>query len=429
MMKLIRKIGAIGAVSLMLAVILAACGGEDPTATPRPAATPTPDAMMEDKAEPTPTPEAMMEATAEPAPDTSGSTGPAPTATPVPRPTATPLPVDPGFDAEAYFKGRTIRMMVGFDPGGGTDAQARFMSRAWSKYIPGNPRIVVTNMTPVITERNFVWQSAPDGFTLGVEATPGIFDQVTPQAEYDLREVSMIGVTSGKDAFWVTHHSTPYECLETAIDGPVTLTLGTSAPTPADLGSTVVPAYVADQFNLPLEIINVAAAGSAQQYLMLERGDVNSWYSSTVWYQLPGTRPGWTRDRFIKPFADLSYPGFVLGPNAEGPFDCPHVETLLPEDQLPVWNAINVPRTYASKNVIGPPGIPGGPLQALRDALANAMSDPAFAADMEQSTNIPNNFTHGEVAQQELIDATQKFLDNQDSIREIQEAVYEKYVR
>ena len=170
MMKLSRKIGAIGAVSLMLAVILAACGGEDPTATPRPAATPTPDAMMEDKAEPTPTPEAMMEATAEPAPDTSGSTGPAPTATPVPRPTATPLPVDPGFDAEAYFGGKTISMMVGYNPGGGTDAQGRFMSRAWSKYIPGSPRIVVRNLTPnvVPTELRLEFEAGrPDDIRRG----------------------------------------------------------------------------------------------------------------------------------------------------------------------------------------------------------------------------------------------------------------------
>ena len=427
MMKLSRKIGAIGAVSLVLAIVLAACGGEDPTATPPPAATPTPTAVMAEQPTPTPDTGGSTGPAPTPTPDTSGPTDPAPT--PTARPTPTPLPVEPGFDAEAYFKGRTIRIMVGFNPGGGTDAQARFMSRAWSDYIPGNPRLVVTNMTPVITERNFVWNSEPDGFTIAVEATPGIFDQVTDLAQFDLRETSMIGVTSGKDAFWVTHHSTPYECIETAIDGPVTLTLGTSAPTPADLGSTVAIPYIADQFNLPLEIKNVAAAGSAEQYLMLERGDVNSWYSSTVWYQLPVTRPGWTRDRFIKPFADLSFPGYVLGPNAEGPFDCPQVADLLPDDQQPVWLAMNAPRTYASKNIIGPPGIPAGPLTALRDALADAMADPEFAAGMEKFTGIPNNFTHGAIAQQELFDATEQFLNNQGLISDIQEAMYAKYVR
>jgi len=35
---------------------------------------------------------------------------------------------------------------------------------------------------------------------------------------------------------------------------------------------------------------------------MLERGDVNSWTSSTVWSQLPVTRPGWIADGFLRPF-------------------------------------------------------------------------------------------------------------------------------
>ena len=45
-----------------------------------------------------------------------------------PPPTATPLP---SFDAEAHFKGKTIRMVVGFNPGGGTDTQARFLAAKW----------------------------------------------------------------------------------------------------------------------------------------------------------------------------------------------------------------------------------------------------------------------------------------------------------
>ena len=159
-----------------LALMLAACGSE-PTATPTPP-----------KATNTPTPTPTL------------APGVTPTATATPRPTPTP---DTSFDAEAYFKGKTIRMMVGYNPGGGTDAQARYMSKAWSDYIPGKPRMIVTNMTPDITERNFVWNADPDGFTISLEATPGVFDQINAIAQWDLRQVSAIGVTSGKDAVWL----------------------------------------------------------------------------------------------------------------------------------------------------------------------------------------------------------------------------------
>ena len=345
-------------------------------------------------------------------------------------PTATPEPDAPDFDAEAYFRGKTIRMMVGYNPGGGTDAQARFMSRAWPEYIPGAPRIVVTNMTPNVVQRNFVWNQPPDGLTLSVEATAGIFNMVTPAAEFDMREVSMIGVTSGKEGVWVQRGTLPYDCIDSAFDaaGPL-LTLGTSAPTPADLSSSTGAAYLADQFNLPFEIRNVAAAGSAEQYVMIERGDINTWYSATLWDQFPITRPGWFSTGFLRPFADTSFPGFDLGHNGEVDYHCPNVEVYMDEQQLEEWVAIQGPFIFAAKNVIGPPGMEPGVVGALRDALADAMEDEDFAASMQRFTGIKNAFTHGDQAQEELTLTTQAFLDNKDFIDEVQQTAYEKFVR
>jgi hypothetical protein len=356
-------------------------------------------------------------------------TPPPPTATPTAAP-APEAPADPDFDAEAYFEGKTIRLMVGFNPGGGTDAQARFMSRAWSKYIPGKPRLVVTNMTPNVVQRNFVWHANPDGLTISIEATAGIFGQVEPAADYDLRDVSMIGVTSGKEGVWTVRDYVPYDCFMDAWDGDYTLTIGTSAPTPADLGATTPVGWIANKFNVPLEIRNLAAAGSAEQYVMIERGDVNSWVSGTIWYQYPRTRPGWTGSGFLKPFADLSLPGFDLGHNGEADFHCPNVgDAYLEGADKELWVAMQGPRNYASKNIVGPPGIPDGVTAALRQALADAMADEEFAESMERFTGILNIFTHGDVAQQELTDTTNAFIDRKPEIDAIAQDVFEKYVR
>ena len=420
MVKMSGKIGVIGALGLMLSLVLAACGGEEPTATPRPAATPTPTAMME--AGPTPT--AMMEEEATPPPLPEGVTAVPATPTPTARPTATPLPVDPGFDAEAYFKGKTISLMVGFNPGGGTDAQARFMSRAWPKFIPGNPRIVVRNLTPVVVERNFVWNAKPDGLTLAIEATPGVADTFTPQAQFDVRESTMIGVTSGGEGAWVIRGTLPYDCMDTAFDSPgPALTVGISAPTPADLSSNVSIGWLALKYNIPLEIRNVAAAGSAEQYVMIERGDVNSWVTGTIWDQYPITRPGWTRDGFLRPFADLSVPGFDLGHNGEADFHCPNVaDTYLEGEDLELWLAMR-PRSVIAKNIIGPPGMAPEVTQTLRDALA------AFAASMQGFTGIQNLFTDGATAQQIVIDMVNGFEANRGTIDDLLEEVHAKFVR
>ena len=323
--------------------------------------------------------------------------------------------------------------MVGFNPGGGTDAQARFMSRAWPEFIPGEPRIVVTNMTPVVVERNFVWNSKPDGLTLAVEATPGIFDMQEDGAEFDMRRVTMIGVTSGNEGMWVRRTSLTegIDCFDSAWGKtePV-LTMGTIVPTWDRLGGNVVNGWLADEFNVPLEIKNVNAAGSAEQYLMIQQGVLNTWTSGTLWDQIPRTQPDWLPNNFIAPFADLSMPGFDLGHNGQADFHCPNVhDAYLNDDQKSLYVAMRGPQIYAAKNIIGPPGVPDDVTATLRKALADAVADPDFAEGLQRSTRIKTGFEHGDKAQQVLTDSTEAFLQNKDTLDEIAQKVFDKYVR
>ncbi len=48
--------------------------------------------------------------------------------------------------SEDFYRGKTVRIIVGFSAGGGFDAYARLLARHIGKYIPGNPTMVVLNM-------------------------------------------------------------------------------------------------------------------------------------------------------------------------------------------------------------------------------------------------------------------------------------------
>lgn len=50
------------------------------------------------------------------------------------------------FSQEPFYKGKTIRIIVGLAPGGGYDTYSRLIARHLSKHIPGNPVVVVENM-------------------------------------------------------------------------------------------------------------------------------------------------------------------------------------------------------------------------------------------------------------------------------------------
>jgi tripartite-type tricarboxylate transporter receptor subunit TctC len=71
--------------------------------------------------------------------------------------------------ADPYFKGKTVNLIVGFEPGGGVDLTARTMAEFIGKFVPGNPTFVVQNMpgASAMKAHNYIYEVAkPDGLNL-----------------------------------------------------------------------------------------------------------------------------------------------------------------------------------------------------------------------------------------------------------------------
>jgi len=77
----------------------------------------------------------------------------------------------PAADAqEPFYKGKTIRLIVGLSAGGGYDVYSRAIARHIGRHISGNPAVIVENMTGAgsILAANYVYKVAkPDGLTIG----------------------------------------------------------------------------------------------------------------------------------------------------------------------------------------------------------------------------------------------------------------------
>jgi hypothetical protein len=399
----IKKAAALTLLGAVFAVVLAACGGDDPTPTPSTAPMPT--------------------ATA--APVVAGE----------PTPTAVPAPEVPDFDAEAYFSGKLMRMLVGYNPGGGTDAVGRYMAGHLPAFIPGKPRMIVQNLTPNLTQRNFVWNAAPDGLTLSTEATSGIVDQFEAAAQFDMSKVSAIGATSGGDSFWALWGAAnlPYECADSAIGGTEKIQIADSAASWQDLGSTGFNAGMAARaMGLPFELLHVAGGiGSSTQKLMLQRGDVNSWSTSTVWSQLPLKNPGWTRDLVIKPFLDMSYTGTTMPSNTEGDFTCDKQEDYMGgmTEEITQFYRYSDLRTSFAKNLLAPPNMDPTILGALRSAMDDAMTDAEFVAGLEKASSINTRYTPGAEMGAALVKMTNDLKDNRAEYDALREEIYNTYVK
>ena len=266
-----RPVMLLSLMTVVLMLFLGACGGEDATPTspppqpaaatptPGPAATPTPTLAP---GQPTPTPR--------PPTPTPATTSPA---EPAPAPTPTSPPPDPSFDAAGYFGGRTIKFTVGFAPGGGFDAFTRILAVHLPKFIPGSPKIVVSNLpgaASLLTARATAGRAPGDGFDIGV-FTQGLLIQSLLGVEFEgfePTEFVFVGLpdnTPSRGAICVRTDSA--DSLDAFVNSPRPFRLGESQPgsAPAPHEEWLVRA------GLPIEII-YGYQGTADVRVAFERG-------------------------------------------------------------------------------------------------------------------------------------------------------------
>ena len=101
-------------------------------------------------------------------------------------------------DAASFFKGKTLRIVVGSGVGSGYDITARTLARHMGAHIPGNPTVIVQNQPGAggaIAARAAA-TATPDGYTLGMMAlsafvaVPGAADNLPIQVPRDLMPAS-----------------------------------------------------------------------------------------------------------------------------------------------------------------------------------------------------------------------------------------------
>ena len=121
-------------------------------------------------------------------------------------------------EAEPFYKGKTIRIVVGLSAGGGYDRAARLVSRYMGQYIPGTPMMLVQNMTGAssVIAANYVYGVAKaDGLTLVAPHNNIYLNQLTGGAEvkFDMRKFHWIGASEKDDMMLFIRTDAPYKSI------------------------------------------------------------------------------------------------------------------------------------------------------------------------------------------------------------------------
>ncbi len=111
--------------------------------------------------------------------------------------------------AAQFYKGKTVRILVGHEPGGGYDATARLLAPALSELLGAT--VVVENYLGAggIKAANYLYEKADqDGLTLQLMMTPTLVQgQLVrdPAVTYDLRKMNCLGNTRAYySGVWIT---------------------------------------------------------------------------------------------------------------------------------------------------------------------------------------------------------------------------------
>ena len=180
-----------------------------------------------------------------------------------------------GAQADQFYKGKTIRIMVGSTAGGFYDRWGRLFGKYMSKYIPGQPEIIVQNVTgagSVIVTNQVYNVAKPDGLTLVMPLNGVYIDQFVGRKEvqFDMRKFRFIGSPVTESIVFYIRADAPYKSIADIIKAKEPPKCGGSGTASSDyILSKVLEETVGAKFNTVL-----GYAGGTEIDLAVEKNEV-----------------------------------------------------------------------------------------------------------------------------------------------------------
>ncbi len=287
---------------------------------------------------------------------------------------------------EDFYRGKTVKIVVGASVGGGYDLVGRAIGEHIGKHIPGNPRVVVENNGAAsgLVMGNALYNSAPrDGTVMGL---PTNAFPLEPR----LKLLTRAGGAANFDIskfIWIGNAARQPQVLFTWRDAPVKSIADLKA-IPSIMGAISVGA---DSYTWPV-ILNAVLparmkivpgyAGIGETLLAMERGELHGHSAGLA--NIVSAKPDWIREGKLRVLAQF---GLERQPEIpEVPTGDELVANELDKEMLRFF-ALKYELAYA---LILPPGVPKDRVAALQKAFDETMRDPAWL-DMAARLSLPRN--------------------------------------
>jgi tripartite-type tricarboxylate transporter receptor subunit TctC len=280
--------------------------------------------------------------------------------------------ITPAWSQGSFYEEKTVTLVIGAS-GGSLEIAARIVARHLGKYLPGNPTVIVQNMTGAahLVATNHVYNVAkPDGLTL-LAANPNVgIAQLTKveAARFDVRRFQWIG-SSGADGVALSIRSDlPYKSWDEVKKADRELVVGTTGP-----GSNAhdFPLLLKEFAGARFKLVSGYPA-NADILLAIERKEVDLWAAFATTIKLAADRGA------VRPIVRgrVAIPGFESLPVDEELATSKVGRAIMGIRAAP----LAIGRAFAA-----PPATPADRVKLLREALAKAVKDREFTEEMNKA--------------------------------------------
>ncbi len=280
------------------------------------------------------------------------------------------------FDVASFYKGKKIKWIIPYSPGGGYDEYARLLSPYLRKYTGARFDILNLPGAGGMRGANELFASPSDGLTIGmINGSALVTNELVgvKGARYKIDEFEFLGRVVADTHVLIVSNQSGYKSFEQILNAEEEVKIGATGLG----GSTYLDAVISKEaFALNLKIIHGFDSSSVIRQAMLRGNIVGSWGS---W--------GSAKDA-----VDDGRHIVVLQSGTERNADLPDVPTVFEMIEI----SSNQERTLAivtaweSLNAVGrpvavAPGTPADKIQFLRAAFDKAMHDPELLKDLKQA--------------------------------------------
>ena len=286
--------------------------------------------------------------------------------------------------AEPFYKGKQVRIIVGASAGGFYDRWARLLARFIPKYLPGNPSMIVQTMPGAgsLVATNYVYGIAkPDGLTLLMPNSNTYLEQLSGHKEvrFDLRKMAIIGSQEKNFMLLYMRADAPFKTIGDLIN----------AKEPPKCGSSGVSSagYILDRV---LEVAFSAKISTVMGYpggneidLAVEKGEIQCRGNTINPHYGREPFDSWHKKGFDRHLVQTTKKRDVLVPEA------PTIYELMDQYKTSESNR-RVARVLLDGAEFGrfmlvTPGTPADRVKMLRVAYAQSITDPELLAEAKKS--------------------------------------------